>query len=95
MVVDDDGGRRASGGLDVNWPYFGLIRTPNADNCCALLSNVLPGQTPDCLVSGVPVYIYGSGGQVDSPPACRLRHVVMGRLRHAAMRPTLAAGKRL
>jgi hypothetical protein len=32
----------------VCWPDFGLTVTPSADNCCALLSNVLTGQRLTC-----------------------------------------------
>jgi hypothetical protein len=32
----------------VSWPDFGLTRTPKADNCCALSSNVLAGQRLTC-----------------------------------------------
>jgi hypothetical protein len=37
-----------SDGLDVSWPDFGLARTPNVGNCCALLSNILAGQYLTC-----------------------------------------------
>jgi hypothetical protein len=40
--------REAGSGLDVCWPDFGLTVTPSADNCCALLSNVLTGQRLTC-----------------------------------------------
>jgi hypothetical protein len=35
---------KTSGELDVYWPDFGLTATPNADNCRALLCNILAGQ---------------------------------------------------
>jgi hypothetical protein len=43
--------------LEVSWPYFGLAVTPNADNCCALLSNVLAGQRLKSLAMRVSVYL--------------------------------------
>jgi len=39
--------------------------TPNADNCCALLSNILAGQRKNLLAMRGSVYLYGtdaSGG---------------------------------
>jgi hypothetical protein len=44
----------------VCWPHFGLTRTPKADNCCALLRDILAGQRPKSLARRAPVYIYGS-----------------------------------
>jgi hypothetical protein len=49
----------ASTGLEVCWPDFGLTVTPNADNYCALLSNIPAGQRLKSLAMIVPVYIYG------------------------------------
>jgi len=49
----------------VSWPDFGLTVTPNADNCCALLSNILAGQRKNLLAMRGSVYLYGtdaSGG---------------------------------
>jgi hypothetical protein len=47
---------------DMRWPDFGLTVTPNADNCCALLSSILAGQRQDSLVRETRVDIYGSEG---------------------------------
>ena len=47
-------------GLEVCWPDFGLTVTPNADNYCALLSNIPAGQRLKSLAMIVPVYLYGS-----------------------------------
>jgi hypothetical protein len=64
---------RAEAGGWPPWPDFGLTVTPNADNCCALLSNVLAGQHPDMLVTEASVYIYGSEGWGFESLRARLR----------------------
>jgi hypothetical protein len=53
------------------WPDFGLTVMPNADNCCALLSNVLAGQKPNWLVRRTRVDLYGSDGLSASPRQLR------------------------
>jgi hypothetical protein len=47
------------------WPDFGLTRTPKADNCCALLSNILTGQGSTCW-PGEHAYI-STDQKVDAP----------------------------
>jgi len=49
----------------VCWPDFGLTVTPNADNYCALLRNILAGQRLKSLAMRASVYLYGS----DDPDA--------------------------
>jgi len=45
---DRSDGQVSATRLSVSWPDFGLTRTPKADNCCALSSNVLAGQRLTC-----------------------------------------------
>jgi hypothetical protein len=47
----------------VYWPDFGLTVTPNGDNCCAPLSNILAGQRKNPLAMRGSVYLYGSDGR--------------------------------
>jgi hypothetical protein len=49
-----------SGGLEAAWPDFGLMVTPNADNCCALMRSNRAGQRLKSLAMKAPVYLYGS-----------------------------------
>jgi len=52
--------RRPANDAIQRWPDFGLTTTPNADNCCALLSTKMAGHTPGLLVTSSPADIYGS-----------------------------------
>jgi hypothetical protein len=51
----------------MSWPNFGFTTTPNADNNCVLLSNVLAGHLEDELVRRAPVDLCGF--VVNLPPA--------------------------
>jgi hypothetical protein len=44
----------------VCWPDFGLTVTPNGDNCCALLNNILANQRKNPLAMRESAYLYGS-----------------------------------
>jgi hypothetical protein len=57
-------GRGQTGGRepDRRWPDFGLTVTPNADNCCTLLRNVMASQRQNWLVKRTRVDPYGTEG---------------------------------
>jgi hypothetical protein len=54
--------RSTGHGRHLCWPHLGLTAALNADNCCALPSNVLAGQRFTLLVMRADVYLYGSEG---------------------------------